>query len=114
MSKRNNLAELILTHFGLGGIDTFCDQKIRHEKLRQFIKILNSNKSPCIRFCTKLFKLKYFGLEMSLLYGVLAHFEFKIHKDFKTISSIWVKNCFRYFQIHILRQMFQKNPTKIF
>ena len=43
----------VLTHFapwgifGLGGIDTFWDQKIRQEKLPQFMKILNYNKSFC-------------------------------------------------------------------
>ena len=27
-------------------------------------------------------ELKHFSLEMSLVYGVLGHFEFKIYKDF--------------------------------
>ena len=33
---------------------------------------------------------------------VLAHSEPKIHKDFKTISSLYVLNCFKYFLIYIL------------
>ena len=53
--------------------------------------------------------LKHFGLEMSRVYGVLAHFEFKIHKDFKTIPSLYVLNCFKYFLIHILGQNVSKN-----
>ena len=50
-------------------------------------------------------------LEMSLICGVLAHFECKIYKDFWTISSlyVYVLNCFRYFLTYILKQ----NLTKI-
>ena len=32
----------------------------------------------------------------------LAHFEPKIDKDFKTISSLSVLNCFKYFLVYIL------------
>ena len=35
---------------------------------------------------------------------LLAHFEFKTHKDFKTISSLYVLNCFKYFLMYILGQ----------
>ena len=38
------------------------------------------------------------------LYGILAHFEFEIHKDFKTISSLCLQNCFKYYIIYILGQ----------
>ena len=48
--------------------------------------------------------MKYFGLEMSLVYEVLVHLEFKIHIDFKTISSLCVVNCFKYFLVYILGQ----------
>ena len=37
--------------------------------------------------------LKHFGLEMLLVYRVLAHFEPKIHKSFWTITSFHVPNC---------------------
>ena len=33
---------------------------------------------------------------------VLAHLEFKIHKDFKTVSRLHLLNSFKYFLIYIL------------
>ena len=74
--------------------------------MAKFINILNYNKSSCI-FCFKISniliyilftkKLKYFGLKMSLVYGVLAHFEYKIYKDFwtKCFEKLEKKNCQR-------------------
>ena len=47
-------------------------------------------------------------LEMSLVYGVLAHFESTIYKDFWTVSSLYVLNCFKYFLTYILKQNFTK------
>ena len=45
-----------------------------------------------------------FGQEISVIYEVLANFEFKIqtrkiHKDFLTISSFYVSNCSNIFNI---------------
>ena len=56
--------------------------------------------------------LKHFGLEMLLAYRVLAHFESKIYKDFWTISSFYVLNCVKHFQINIFGRLFQNNHTK--
>ena len=38
----------------------------------------------------------------------LAHFEPKIDKDFKTISSLSVLNCFKYFLVYILGHFVSK------
>ena len=43
---------------------------------------------------------------------VLAHFEFKIHKDFKIISRFYVLNCLKYFSIYILGQNVPKKINK--
>ena len=37
--------------FRLEGIETFCVQKIKQEKIVLFIKILKYNKFSCINFC---------------------------------------------------------------
>ena len=49
---------------------------------------------------------------MLLVYEVLAHFEFKIHKGFKIISSLCVLNCFKYFLVYILGQNVLKKLDK--
>ena len=36
---------------------------------------------------------------------VLVNFELKIYKD---LSSLYVLNCFKYFQVHVLGNLFQK------
>ena len=90
--KRFQLPKIVLdlTSVQVGDIGT---SKIRKEKLLKFLKILNYNNSSCIIFYLKMYcypryiyhsqkELKHFGLEMSLVYGVLGHFEFKIYKDF--------------------------------
>ena len=41
---------------------------------------------------------------MSLVYGILGNFESKIYKDFGTISSLYVLNCFKYFLTNIMRK----------
>ena len=56
--------------------------------------------------------MKNFGLEMSLVYGTLAHFESKRYKSFSTISSPCVLNCMKYFLIYILRQHVSKLDKK--
>ena len=43
---------------------------------------------------------------------ILAHFEFKTYKDFKTISILFVLNCFKYFLIYFLRQNVSKKLNK--
>ena len=49
---------------------------------------------------------------MSLLYGILPQCESKIYKDFSTISSLYVSNCFKYFLIYIVRQNVSKSDKK--
>ena len=44
-----------LGYFGFEGIETFWAQKLRQDKLLQFTKILNYNKSSYIIFGAKLF-----------------------------------------------------------
>ena len=115
----------VLTHiapwgiFGLGGIDTFWDQKIRQEKLPQFMKILNYNKSFCNFFGQTLLIfpiyiwVKHFDLEMSLIYGYWHILSSKIRQEkFWTISSVYVLNCFKYFLMYILGQNVSKNQTR--
>ena len=44
--------------------------------------------------------------------GVSAHCEFKMHKDFKTISSLCVLNCFKYLSIIYFRTKCAKKSEK--
>ena len=63
--------------------------------------------------------MKYFGLKISLVYKVIAHFESNVQcpekirqETFWTISSLHELNCFRYFLIHILRWNVSKKSGK--
>ena len=52
-------------------------------------------------------ELQHFSLDILLIYEVLEKFESKIFKDFLTISSLYVLNCFKYFK-YILGNLSQK------
>ena len=56
--------------------------------------------------------IETFGVEMLLVCGILQHSEAKIYKDFRTILSIYVLNCFKHFLIYILRQNVSKLDKK--
>ena len=56
-------------------------------------------------------EFKHFGLEMSLLYGILAHFESKIYEDFWTISNLFCAKLFEIFS-YILGQNVPKKSDK--
>ena len=94
-------------------------QKNQARKIVKIHKDFELNKSPCIIFCAKMSKhfqyiyysqkeLKHFGVEMSLEYGILAHFESKIYKDFWAISIFYVLNCFKPFLICFETQCLKK------
>ena len=104
-------------------IDMFWGQKIIHEDLSQFIKILNYNKSSCIIFvpnCCKYFLIHiihkifetFWSRDVISIQGIIT-FWAKIRKEkVWTISSIHVLNCSKCFPICILGQNVQKNQIR--
>ena len=46
-------------------------------------------------------RIETFGLQMSLVYEVLAYFEFKIHKDFKPYQVFVWKTVLNIFLVYI-------------